>query len=455
MEDNNTPGGRAGRWGVRAPLLIAVVAILAGCLLVALFAYLLFGNNIGRPVTGDATPTPFAPPAVAFNPQVVSVQVGGGNVVSVTLDTPNFLTVGGSQFSIQAQPADPQGGWTPTFGQETTAVWLQGSVVNYVFGLDDTTANRTLIQELTPGSEIRLETKRGAVLLFVFESRDTAAVQDAGIYSQREPGVTLILVGTEGQNRLVARGAYQGADSLTGGEATSNVFQLGELAAIGDLQMSVTGATQLLDRPEAPVGFAFYLVDVQIANVGVSNLDMGLLRFTLADDLGNQYAANPVAGQMGNFPPLGASVGPGETIQATIGYQIPRELQSSALTWTARRSDSGAEIQVRIPFTPTSGSADTAQIDLFSGEVSLDGTSLLLQGQITNNGQQVVVVRETDVSLNSQGTVFLILSTNPGFPWIINPGQTLPFSVSFQRPLNADAATFTVLNQGFAIEGLR
>lgn len=456
MAENDSSGTWVSRLGVRTPLVIAAIAIFAGCLLVFLFAYLLFGNNDNNdnPSIGDATPTPFASPVAPFNPQVVSVQIGNSNAVSLTLDTPNFLTIGGRQFTVQTQPVDSQGVWTPVFGQETTSVWLQGAVVNYVFGLDDTTANRELIQGLLPGSEIVLETKRGVVYQFAFESRDTPAVADTSIYSQREPGITLILVGTEGQNRLVARGSYQGADGLISEPAT-DAFQLGELADVGDLQVSVTGATHLLDRPEAPVGFAFYLIDFQVRSLAVNSFDLSFLRLTLADDLGNQYANNPAAAQLGNYPPLGTVLGPGETTQATAGYQIPRELQSSALTLRVQRVDSGAEIEVRIPFTPTSDSADSVRVDLFSGEVSIDGTSLQLQGQITNSGDQTLVVPETGITLVSQGTVFLILSTNPGFPWIVNTGQTLPFSVSFQRPINADSAVFTVLNQSFSIEGLR
>ncbi len=440
-------------WRGRAPLIIAVVASVSGLILLMLFAYLLFGSD--REDVGEATPTPFASP-VALAPQdILSVQLGGASPVTITLDTPTFLTVGGQQFAIQVQPVAPDGSWAPAFTQDNIAAWLQGSVVNYVFGLDDTTTNRNLIQSLTPGATITLQTKRGTVYQFAFESRTTQPAQNADVFSQRQPGVTLILLRTQGPDRLVARGAFQSPETGDGGGLSPTPFyNLGEMADLEGLQWTVTGATHLLDRPEAPPGFVFYLVDVQVYNNSAGTVDLSLVGLMLGDELGNQYAASPAAGQLGNFPPLPAALGPGETAQGTVGYQIPAGLQTAYLTWMARRQDTGSAIEVRIPFTAAGDAGGAAQVDLFSADVTLDGTSLTLQGQISNGGQQALVVRETDVTLTSQGAVFLILSTNPGFPWIVNAGQSLPFSVAFQRPQTSATAVFTVLNQSFEISGL-
>jgi hypothetical protein len=75
-------------------------------------------------------------------------------------------------------------------------------------------------------------------------------------------------------------------------------------------------------------------------------------------------------------------------------------------------------------------------------------------GQITNGGSQPLIVNETAVSLMSEGTIYLKLSTNPGFPWVVPAGQTMTFSIAFQRPLSAEAV-FTVLDQPFGLDGLR
>jgi hypothetical protein len=84
-----------------------------------------------------------------------------------------------------------------------------------------------------------------------------------------------------------------------------------------------------------------------------------------------------------------------------------------------------------------------------------DLTSLIIGGQATNLGTQPLVITESDVALQGpDGSVYLLLSTNPPFPWPVPPGQTLQFFLTYQRP-PADTAVFRVLNQGFQLTNLR
>ena len=88
-------------------------------------------------------------------------------------------------------------------------------------------------------------------------------------------------------------------------------------------------------------------------------------------------------------------------------------------------------------------------------EVSTDLASLILGGQVTNLGTQPIVITESDVSLQTQdGSIYLLLSTNPPFPWTVPPGQTVQFFLTYQRP-PTDTAVFRVLNQGFQLTSLR
>jgi hypothetical protein len=110
---------------------------------------------------------------------------------------------------------------------------------------------------------------------------------------------------------------------------------------------------------------------------------------------------------------------------------------------------------VTIPFAGSSEEAlSNSVITLQNAEVSADGTGLVLLGQLTNGSNQSLVVNQSDVSLLSDGTVHLMLSTNPAFPWVVPPGQTFPFSLSFQRPAGGEAV-FTILNRPYQLSGLR
>lgn len=433
----------------RGPLALAIGAIGGGLLLLCLFALLVL-----QPEEDSAGLTPTPGPLIPTVPpgEALVVGVSDAGTISVTLDAPALLTVGGRDFAVQSQAIGGSGVWTPAVNSPTTALWVYGTVINYVFGLADTADNRALLEGLAAGAEMAITLQDGVLYKFLFSSREITAANNQDVFAQTTPGLTILLLGTAGGDRLVVRGSYVAAETPAN-STSGNVVNLGETAQLDTLQITATSGNFLFDRPEAPPGFAFYLVDYQAQNVGSVPFDTSLLRLTLADDLGTQYALNTLAGQVGNFPALSGILNAGQTTQATAGYLVPAGLTSPNLRWLVGRSDTATQIEVTIPF---GGGGEVAQaaVTLQQAEVSVDGTTLLLLGQVTNLGQQPLVVQENEMSLESQGTFHLIVATNPGFPWLVGPGQTIPFSLTFQRPAG-EAAVFTLLNQPFQLSGLR
>jgi hypothetical protein len=450
----------------RGPLIIAIVATVLGLCIVCVTAYFLLRDSAdlpggGGPLSGvlggdDVTPTPFP---VVDRDLVVRADIDDSAGISVTLSSPVTLIVGGQAFTVQGVDVDPTGRWTPELTDENVAAWAYGTIINYVLGLDSTSENRRVMEGLAEGDEIRIVMQNGAEYVFVVISREIVPSEQADIFRQQSPGVTLVLVGSEGGDRLIVRGNFQGTEgNVPAGSvsASDEAVEMGDTVELADLRLSVLGTTSLFNRPEIPAGFMFFLVDFQIQNTGTAPFATGTLNLVLRDEFGNQYALNPVASQLGNSPPLIGFLNPGDTRNATAGYQIPVGLTSPTLVWVVGFTDgSPGQIRVRIPFT--AGIEDAAQNALVvpqSAEVSLDGTSVTVVGQITNVGSQTLVVNDADVTLTSEGTLYLKLSTNPTFPWAIPPGQTITYSVAFQRPLVAQAV-FTVLNQPFLLTGLR
>ncbi|MCB8962813.1 MAG: DUF4352 domain-containing protein [Ardenticatenales bacterium] len=381
------------------------------------------------------------------------VGISDNTVISVTLDAPILLDVAGRPFSLQRQALPPGGNWQPlAVEDEGAGIWVYGTVVNYVVGLPDTDANRFMLDSLTTEDELVLTTQNGADYRFVFNSREDLAPAVSSIYAQNMPGITVILIGSDDETRTVVRGQYVVATAQTiSGQDTT--VELGQTAQLGDMQVTVTGVVHQFDQAVAPAGFDFYLVDYQLQNLGAANVDPNNLRMTLRDSLGTQYAMNPLASQVGNLPPLTSFVAPGQTVAASIGYQIPSGLTSPTLSWVVIRQDTGAVIEVTIPFQEGAGS-EQVDVSLQQAQISSDGSSLFLIGQVTNIGTEQVVVDEQDVSLLSNGTLYLVFSTNPGFPWVIPPGQTVTYALTFQRP-NDFAAIFSILGREFQLNNLR
>ncbi|MCB8929172.1 MAG: hypothetical protein H6652_26500 [Ardenticatenaceae bacterium] len=429
---------------------IAVVALLA---VVVLSIILLQGRGEDGDTAVSGTPTPFASgeeSALAGDPIVIGMSDSA--TISVTLDSPITLSLPGQQFNVQTQIIGADGTWTPTATEPATAVWVYGTVVNYVVGLPDSDENRALLEGLAPGDEMMLATRGGTRFTFSFNSRTTVPVTNRDIFAQTTPGITLVILGSEGTERLVVNGRYVVSET---DNASGNVVGLGETAQLENVQLTVNSSTYIADRPEIPPGFALFIVDYQIQNVGLTALDTGNLQLSLVDNLGNQYVVSPLATQLGNFPTLSGFLNANQITQASAGYQIPLGLESDTLNWVVTNNNSGAQVYVTLPFTGGAAAAAGSSVSLARVEVSTDLTSLILGGQVTNLGTQPIVITESDVSLQTQdGSIYLLLSTNPPFPWTVSPGQTVQFFLTYQRP-PTDTAVFRVLNQGFQLTNLR
>ncbi|UCG25113.1 MAG: hypothetical protein JSW55_03710, partial [Chloroflexota bacterium] len=296
----------------RGPLIIAVAATMASLALLCLFAYLLL-----RPDGAEEEPTPTPEPdaeQVELDTDTFEYQaISDTGAITLTMETPVFLDVAGEEFTVQAEVLPDSGAWTPPAVNETTAAWVYGAVINYVFGLDDTGENQELLESLVVGDELSLTARSGATTSFVVSERKHVDSNDQEIYAQREPSVTLLLIEEDlEEQRLMVKGRYVVPDS-TGEEAAGRVVELGETAQLESLQITVTGVNVLYDRPEAPDGFAIYHVDFQAQNVGQVSVNTNTLTMVLADDMGNLYALNPTVSQLGNNQPLSGSVAVGET----------------------------------------------------------------------------------------------------------------------------------------------
>lgn len=435
----------------RGPLIIVVVAMVASLILICLFVYLLVRSDD----TQEAEATPIPEETVDIQTDLFPFQaISDSGSISVTLETPIFLDIVGERFSVQAEVLPASGPWMPPNINETTAAWVYGTVINYVFGLDDTNQNRELLQGLEVGEEIVLTTRSSSSAKFLVSSRNEVESSNLEIFAQRAPGISLVLIeGDPNDTRLVVQGRYVQSD-VQQNTQPGRVVELGETAQLESLQFTVTGAGAQYDRPEAPPGFAFYLVDYQVQNVGTTAFDTRTLTMVLADDVGNLYALNPIASQLGNNPPLSGSVAPGQSMVATAGYQIPTGLVSAVLRWQVSLAGTGSAIQVNIPFQDLATVDEQVTVEVQDVGVTPDGSGVLIVGQITNTGSQPVIVNVSDLSLvNSIGTVYQLLSTNPAFPWTVPAGQTLLYGVTFQRPNTSDSI-FTLLNRSFQLTGL-
>lgn len=427
--------------------VVALIAFLAVCALSIALVQVLRNNG----TTAVAEPTPFSGTPVPFPSNINPIVMGSSDTdtISMTVDIPLTLRVADQAFAVQPIVVGIDGNWSSADMDEESATWVYGTVINSVYGLADTSDNKQLLNDLVPGDKLVVTMRSGYEQPFTFTQRETVASSNQTIFAQQTPGITLLIVGERGSERLMVKGVFDAA--AVNNRTQANMFELGEPAQLQDLQITVNSAAYTNDPNNA--GFAYYLVDYQIQNLGLSAFDTSALRFTLLDDLGTQYATNPSANQSGNFPPLSGFLNANQTSTATAGFQIPAGLNSRNLRFVITHPQ-GAQSEVEIPFR-SGGLSQGNSITLNIVSVSPDFTSLNLNGQVVNLGSQPTVITEADVSLKTpDGTSYLITSVNPPFPWTAAPGQTLSYSVSYRYPLTGNSAVFTIASQPFQLSNL-
>ncbi len=440
-------------------LLLSAFGLLA-LLLVCIFGVLLL-DPLGRSGNDSAdssgspalTDTGGQSPVSQYDESNSIVIFDGNSSLSIDVDPPNSLDLGGATIPAKAQFVSEAGEWNPSSVDGQVAEWVYGTVVNPVFGLSGSSENELLLQKLIPGDRISINYNSGEQREYFITGRELVPLEDNTLFAQNRPGVTLIWLGNANSgSRLVVYGDYTLPDATADEVASSRTAVTGDPVTFGNLVMTANDSRIDGSAGTAPPGFAVFLVDFLVENQGNNVIDSGLLRISLKDQQGNQYSSNSAANLNGTFPTLTGFINPGDTKQATAAFQIPAALTGDSVEWHVNRVDIPGEVVVGLPF----GGSDTAvaSVLLTAADVSPEGSTIVVSGSVTNGGSQSFQVNASDVSLEGSGTVYLVFSTTPGFPWNVPPGQTVNFALSFQRP-QGSSATFTLLGDSFELNGIR
>ncbi|NOR82466.1 MAG: hypothetical protein GQ526_03135 [Ardenticatenales bacterium] len=446
----------------RTPPPLLVGAVVAGAIMLALFGALILRSLTGGDESEPGVPTLDPTTLSEYTlPATGSILVDGGTPQAQT-STPISITVKGLNFSILPYQVKPDGQWHYPAGQSGTAVWVYGTIINFVIGIEHTKANTAALESLAPGDEITMATSNGSIYHFGFSDRTVydqrTDSHSADLFAQTSPGLTLVSLGGDGETRLVIHAEYRMAEVQEGtGPRADLSVAVGEPARLGEVVVTVLGTSYAYDNPNAPEGWALYLVDYRIENLSQQVLDPNRLRMDLQDGMGNVYSLNLPASQAGTFGYLMLAIPPNTVAQGTAGYLVPTALQGPKLGWTI--SELGAPqnvVKVLIDFEGPQEAIDPhrlAAVDLSGAELSGDRTLLSVEGSVLNSSESELVITAAAVTLVGAGNSMPLRAADPALPWAIPAGGVVSFRIAFQRPAST-VATFTVLDQRFEIGGL-
>jgi hypothetical protein len=413
----------------------------------------------GIPVEVVKLTPPAAPPATPVSPlshpQEACEMIIGSDDVQMAVSLPVSLTVGGKPLSVVAIVSDEQG-WTYPSAYSGAAAWVCGTVVNYVVGLEPTPESEALLVDLRPGDEIKMHLSNGAVLFFRFvEQRETEA-NEARVFEQVQPLLTLILE-KEGGTWQVATADYV-SETEPVQPATGTLAEPGHPVRVGDAQVTVIEGHVERTGPDLASGTMYYLVEFSVENVGDAPLDTATFNMQLQDDVGSVYLLSSEASAIGDYGPLSGEIGVGVTMQGTAGYVVPETLVGPTLIWTfTPRPGSELRASVSIPYEADTGPSLSGYaevtIDEDSTFISTNGNRLVVGGEIENTGDGPITVDPSDITLTSSAGMSALSSAAPPLSWTIQPGQTQVFELQFEKP-DASTALLTLAGYSFEIRGI-
>jgi len=396
------------------------------------------------------TPTVSTSPLPSSSGECETIISSGDVQMAVPL--PISLTVVGESFPVEAIVLDEKG-WTYPTGYPGTAAWICGTVVNYVVGLEPTPENEALLVGLRPGDEIKLRLSNDAVLIFRFAQQGEVAANEAGVFEQFRPRLTMILEQEDGAWRVATADYVSETEPVQPSSGT--LAQPGQQVRVGGAQVTVVRGHAERSRPELLPGTMYYLVEFSVENAGAEPLDANAIAMQLQDGVGNRYLLSPAASAAGDHGPLGGEIAPGATVSGTAGYLVPETLAGPTLIWTFSPVP-GSELRanVSIPYETETVPAGHAEVTITDAFLSSGNDVLMIEGEVRNTGGQPFTVEVGYISLSSSAGMSELRMAAPPLPWTIQPGQTQVIELQYAKP-NASTALLSLLGYSFEIQGLQ
>ena len=389
-----------------------------------------------EPLVVDKLPTFNSPPQI---PSGIQVLLENGNPLPAV--APTTVEFGVINYPVLAVPPD-EGRWPVPEEEDEVALWVYGTVVNYVLGFPYSAATEAQLSSLTSSDRITLTLNNGTLLLFGSPEVERYEANIATPLAQTQPGLTMVLLGGQVEDRLIVKARYLPEESPDTGGAQQ----------VGDLEINVL-ESGVVGQQEGG-GLRYFVVEYRLYNRSTTEIDPALFELILEDGEGQRYAVSPEASQEGEYGLLEYPMPPDSTIEGSAGYLVPRDL-APPLTWIFRPDPAVSEAaRFSLPYSPPLAGPPQPQVTLSEAIVDRARDVIVLSGSVRNVGESVLSVTLEEVNLTSSEGAAQLRTSTPLLPWSVEPGGEQLFELQFSRPGEADTVLLDVLGFTFEIEGL-
>jgi hypothetical protein len=395
-------------------------------------------------------------PIIKPTPADAGCVVNCGPNSQAASNLPKVLHIRGR--SILINPISLSDGQWKSSSEAGRAEWVYGTLINYLVGLSASTENSDMLKALGATDEISIDLANGQSLRFKFEGRQLVTANATEIFAQTKPGLTIILLGENSDQRMVITASYI-ADSEVGKPAPGGYAQINTPIDIGGARVTVLSARLVYNAPGIQVGSAFYLVDFSVENIGTTPLDVSGFQIQLQDYAQQKYSLSTAASALGPNPAPKGTLQPGSLATFMSGFEVPTNVTGPVLVWIfSPQANFKAQANVAVPLigpTPTPDPKTKVAVQITQAYYTPDQTELVIVGGIGNTAGAPIAVSAADISLRTpEGVLAQLQSAEPGLPWNLGPGQNQTFTLRFAR-LPGSSATLKILLATFELNGLQ
>ena len=421
------------------PTWAILLMLLGGCIIVSVGIGALLSLQTNKPTGGAESlsvsklMTFVSPP---FIPRDVTVlQEGGTSLLTVR---PKSLSISGTTFPVVAVVPD-QGRLPLPSAQQSVALWVHGTLINYVIGLPANDVNESLLAGLSSSARISLVLDNGTVLVFGSAQSQRIAANDLSPMSQERPGLTVMLLGANTTDRLVVHARHLPEDSLPAdGQKADDV----RIKVLDTVVLDETG------------GKTTFIVEYEVVNEGAVTIDPAVFDMVLEDASGKRYTLDAETSARGQYGVPKENIDQGKSTRRSAGYIIPKDI-ATPLTWLFRADTQSPNVTRQIlPFKlPPSQPAlpDVVLTDVF---LDMRHDVIVISGTIFNDGESNLEVTSNDMNLSAGTGKGSLLAASPPLSWTIGPDASQEFEIQFTVPQGTDTVLLDILRFAFEIEGL-
>ncbi len=351
---------------------------------------------------------------------------------------PEQLDIAGTIYPVVAVMPE-QGRWPIPYEQSGIAVWIYGTVINYVVGVPYASTAESLLAGLSSAQRITLTLDNGSALVFGSPQVQRVAVDDLSPMTQDKPGLTLMMLNSDQSSRLIVQSRYLPEASF-----------FAQDQKVDGLKFEVLES----QIQESSSDVVYFVIEYQVTNESGAPRDATFFDMVLEDSSGQRYTLNEAATTWGRYGRLSRSLAAGEVAQGSAGYQVPRTMPSP-VTWIVRSDPTSANsTRFSLSYTPPQPGPPQPDVELSSAFADGPRNVIVINGTIYNDGESPLIVTLENVKLTYSGGASSLQASMPLLPWNIAPDGYQEFELQFFRPSGVNSVLLEILGFTFRIEGL-